>query len=159
MPLFVSEKDLVAGEAMVGLHGGQMKTLFVYGNEANLMIATRYAGYHSKPHKHTPEQLNYVLEGELWIFIEDDGFLLKKGDFLRIPGNALHWAWNRGAGPCTMAQVHAPVLNPDLRKGTFGLFADDETPAVRKSPPQETFDTDVSDIERRVFARHGVPMP
>jgi quercetin dioxygenase-like cupin family protein len=155
MSLFVSEADLVPGQAMVGLHGGQMKTLFVYGNEANLMIATRFAGYHSKPHRHTPEQLNYVIEGELWIFIEEDGYHLKKGDFLRIPGNALHWAWNRGSEPCTMAQVHAPVLNPDLRKGTLGLFADNETPQVRKSPPQETLDVDVSEVERRVFARVG----
>jgi quercetin dioxygenase-like cupin family protein len=156
MSLFVSESDLVTGQAMVGLHSGQMKTMFVYGNEANLMIATRFSGYHSKPHRHTPEQLNYVLEGELWVFIEDNGWHLKKGDFLRIPGNALHWAWNRGAGDCTMAQVHAPVLFPDARKGALALFADDETPNVRKSPPQETLDMDVSDIERRVFDRLGV---
>ena len=156
MGLFISEADLVPGEAMVKLHGGQMKTLFIYGNEANLMIATRYSGYHSKPHRHTPEQLNYVLEGELWIFIEEEGYHLKKGDFLRIPGNALHWAWNRGTGPCTMAQVHAPVLYPDGRKGAVGLFANNETPQVRKSPPQENVDMDVSDIERRVFEKKGI---
>ncbi len=158
MSLFVSESDLETGSAGVGLHSGNMKTLFIYGNEANLMIATRSAGYHSKPHKHTPEQLNYVLEGELWIFIENDGWHLKKGDFLRIPGNALHWAWNRGTVACTMAQVHAPVLNPDQRKGAIGLFADNEKPAVRKSPPQETLDIDVSDIERKVFARKGIKL-
>lgn len=156
MSLFVSEADLVPGQAMVGLHSGQMKTLFVYGNEANMMVATRYEGYHSKPHRHTPEQLNYVLEGELWIFIEKEGWHLKKGDFLRIPGNALHWAWNRGPGPCTMAQVHAPVLFPDGRKGALGLFDDNERPQVHKSPPQETIDMDVSEIERRVFERKGV---
>jgi quercetin dioxygenase-like cupin family protein len=156
MGLFVSESDLVTGSAAVGLHSGSMKTLFIYGNEANMMIATRSPGYHSKPHKHTPEQLNYVLEGELWIFIEDEGWHLKKGDFLRIPGNALHWAWNRGDVACTMAQVHAPVLNPDQRRGALGLFAENETPKVRKSPPQETLDIDVTPIERRVFERKGV---
>ena len=156
MSLFISESDLVSGSAMVGLHGGEMKTLFVYGNEANLMIATRYGGYHSKPHRHTPEQLNYVIDGELWIFIEEDGWRLRKGDFLRIPGNALHWAWNRTDAPCTMAQVHAPVLFPDGRKGALGLFADNEQPNVRKSPPQETLDIDVTAIERRVLERYGV---
>lgn len=156
MGLFVSGKDLTMGQATVQLHSGQMKTMFVYGNEANMMVATRSAGYHSKPHKHLPEQLNYVVEGELWIFIEEEGYLLKTGDFLRIPGNALHWAWNRGNGPCTMVQAHAPVLAPEARAGTHGLFAEGETPRVNKSPPSDSFDIDVSAIERRVFARHGI---
>jgi quercetin dioxygenase-like cupin family protein len=158
MGLFVSEKDLVTGGATVNLHAGNMKTLFVYGNEANMMVATRSAGYHSKPHKHVPEQLNYVVAGELWIFVEEEGYHLKTGDFLRIPGNKLHWAWNRGSVPCTMVQAHAPVLAPEHRAGTLGLFADGETPNVNKSPPSESIDMDVSEIERRVFARLGVKM-
>ena len=156
MSLFVSEADLIPGQAMVGLHSGQMKTLFIYGNEANMMIASRHPNYHSKPHRHTPEQLNYVHEGELRLFNEAEAYHLKKGDFLRIPGNALHWAWNRGNVDCTMAQVHAPVLFPDGRKGSRGLFADGETPNVNKSPPQETYDIDVSEIERKVFASKGI---
>ena len=156
MPLLLSEKDMVTGSAAVGLHSGDMKTLFVYGNEANMMVATRSAGYHSKPHKHLPEQLNYLIDGELWVFIEDKAYHLKKGDFLRIPGNQLHWAWNRGTVPCTMAQVHAPVLAPEFRAGTVGLFDDTEVRNVNKSPPSETIDMDVSDIERRAMAAVGV---
>src|SRR4051812_8850606 len=156
MSLFVSESDLTTGGAAVNLHSGSMKTLFVYGNEANMMVATRSAGYHSKPHKHTPEQLNYVVSGELWIFVEEEGYHLKTGDFLRIPGNALHWAWNRGDIPCTMVQCHAPVLSPDDRVGTRALFADGETPHVNKSPPSESVDADVAAVERRVFARQGI---
>ncbi len=153
MPLSISESDMTIGGAAVGLRGGAMKTLFVYGNEANLMIATRLAGYHSKPHRHQPEQLNYVTEGELWVFIDEEGYCLKKGDFLRIPGNKLHWAWNRGEVPCTMIQVHAPVLAPDDRVGTVPLFGENETPRINASPPAETEDIDVSVIEQRVFAR------
>ena len=156
MGLFISGKDLVTGSAAVNLHSGNMKTLFVYGNEANMMVATRSAGYHSKPHKHTPEQLNYVVEGELWIFIEDEVYHVKTGDFLRIPGNALHWAWNRGSIPCTMVQAHAPVLAPEGRAGTMGLFADGEIPRVNKSPLAESVDADVETVERKVFARHGI---
>ena len=156
MPLFVSERDLTPGKAAVDLHSGQMKTLFVYGNEANMMVATRSAGYHSKPHRHTPEQLNYVVAGELWIFIGDEGYHLKTGDFLRIPGNALHWAWNRGTVPCTMVQVHAPVLAPESRVGTLGLFAENEKPQVNKSAPSETLDMDVSKVEKKVFAEKGI---
>jgi quercetin dioxygenase-like cupin family protein len=156
MGLFVSEKDLIIGQAAVKLQSGNMKTLFVYGNEANMMVATRSAGYHSMPHRHIPEQLNYVIAGELWIFIEDEGYHLKTGDFLRIPGNQLHWAWNRGTVDCTMVQVHSPVLAPESRVGTLGLFAEGETPRVNKSPPSETIEIDVSEIERRVFKRHGI---
>lgn len=156
MGLFVSEKDLTTGGPLIDLHGGSMKTLFVYGNEANMMVATRSAGYHSVPHRHEPEQLNYVIEGELWVFIEDEAWHLKKGDFLRIPGNKLHWAWNRGDVPCTMVQCHAPVLDPEARRGTLGLFADDETPQVRRSPATVTEHVDVSDMERRALAKHGI---
>jgi len=156
MPLFVSEGDLDTGKALVDLHSGDMKTLFVYGNEANLMIATRSGGYHSIPHRHVPEQLNYVIEGELWIFIGDRCWHLRKGDFLRIPGNELHWAWNRSDGPCVMAQVHAPVLDPDSRAGTFALFDEGETPNVKKSPRTVTEHVDVTELERKALARHGV---
>lgn len=155
MPLKISEDELDKGNALIGLHSGDMRTLFVYGNEANLMIATRSANYHSIPHRHEPEQLNYVIDGELWVFIEEEGYHLKKGDFLRIPGNKLHWAWNKGTIPCVMAQVHAPVLDPDSRAGTMPLFADDEVPNVRKSPKTITENIDVSEIERRVFERQG----
>lgn len=156
MPLMISESELDTGNALIDLHSGNMKTLFVYGNEANMMVATRSPDYHSIPHRHVPEQLNYVVEGELWIFIEDEGYLVKKGDFLRIPGDKLHWAWNRGTVPCVMVQVHAPVLDPDSRAGTMPLFADDETPNVRKSPKTVTEHVDVSEIERRVFERKGI---
>ena len=43
MSLFISERDLTPGKQAVELHSGQMKTLFVYRNEANLMVATRSA--------------------------------------------------------------------------------------------------------------------
>jgi quercetin dioxygenase-like cupin family protein len=156
MGLFVSTQDLTPGQAAVELHSGQMKTLFVYGNEANMMVATRSAGYHSKPHRHVPEQLNYVVSGGLWIFIEEAGYLLKPGDFLRIPGNALHWAWNRGSEPCTMVQAHAPVLAPESRSGTLGLFAEGETPKINASPPSESVVFDVSAVEKKVFAEKGI---
>jgi quercetin dioxygenase-like cupin family protein len=45
------------------------------------MVATRPPGYHTKPHMHVSEQINHVLEGEIWFFVEDKGYLCKKGDF------------------------------------------------------------------------------
>lgn len=151
MGLYISSDKMVKGEAMVGLHNGQMKTLFVYGSKANLMVATRSAGYHSKPHRHDCEQLNYLLDGEIWIFIEQEGYHLSPGDFLRIPENDIHWAWNRGTQPCTLIQVHAPVLSPTTREGTVGLFRSTETPNVETSPSSETIDQDVAELEKRII--------
>ena len=39
---------------------GQMVVKKGYGNECSLMIATRRPGYHTKPHQHESEQINYV---------------------------------------------------------------------------------------------------
>jgi hypothetical protein len=36
------------------------------------------------------------------------------------------------------------------------LFDDDEKPQIRKSPPSETLDIDLSEIERRAMAAVGV---
>ncbi|MHB8731450.1 MAG: cupin domain-containing protein [bacterium] len=151
MGLHVSSSQLDTGTALIDLHGGSMSTRFVYGNESNLMVATRSAGYHSKPHRHDCEQLNYLIDGELWIFVEQEGYLLKPGDFLRIPRNVVHWAWNRGKGACTLAEVHTPVLDPKSRKGSYGLFAPDETPKVNVTPPTDVVEYGYAAVERKIL--------
>src|SRR5678815_106340 len=55
---------------------GQMVVRKGYGNECSLMIATRKPGYHTKPHQHESEQINYVLDGEIWFFVKDKGLSL-----------------------------------------------------------------------------------
>ena len=42
---------------------GRMIVRKGHGNECSLMIATRKPGYHTKPHEHESEQINYVLDG------------------------------------------------------------------------------------------------
>ena len=79
-----------------------------YGNECSLMIATRRPGYHTKPHQHESEQINYVLDGEIWFFVKDKGYLCKKGDFHRIPANTVHWAFNPADQDATVAEAHSP---------------------------------------------------
>jgi len=95
------------------LSGGSVGAQIAYGRDVSLMIATRQAGYHSKPHLHDSEQLNYVLEGELNVFVENSGFLAKKGDVFRIPRNAIHWSWVQGSGPCVLLEAHSPPLIGD----------------------------------------------
>ncbi len=156
MGLQISSRDMEQGGAALDVRTGSMQTLFVYGNKANLMVATRSPGYHSYPHRHDCEQLNYLVEGELWVFIENQGYHLRPGDFLRIPGNVVHWAWNRGTAPSTLIEVHAPVLDPEARRGTVGLFADGEVPSVERSPATERVDFDCEAVEHRALHQEGV---
>jgi gentisate 1,2-dioxygenase len=93
------------------------------------MVATRQPEYHSRPHAHDSEQLNYVLEGELYVFVNDDGFLAKQGDIFRIPRNAIHWSWVKGSIPCVLLETHTPPLigDPGVIDTAVALIQADES--------------------------------
>ena len=110
MPLHVKSADVPERKGVrTGAEGqGSMVSVKGYGNECSLMIASRAPGYHTTPHIHESEQLNYIQEGEIWFFVEAQGFHCKKGDFQRIPGNKVHWAWNRSDKDAVVIEAHAP---------------------------------------------------
>ena len=111
MALLARGKDVDEGKNVLQIRGGAMSTKMVYGNDCNMMVAVRAPGYHSNPHTHDCEQINYVLEGEVWVFVDNDAFLMKTGDFSRIPRNAVHWAWNRCDKPVTLVEcTHRPAI-------------------------------------------------
>ena len=126
MGLHVLGSDLGEGSNVLQTAAGAMVTKAVYGAQCSLMVATREAGYHSRPHRHMSEQINYVAEGDIWVFIDDKAFLAKKGDFYRIPANAVHWGWNRSDGPVTTFQAFAPPLDPHTRKNSQSLLQESE---------------------------------
>ena len=142
MPLFLNIDDVRAAdlsglnarpEDRVASKGHDMKR--VHGTEAAFAISLRKSGYHSYPHIHDFEQLNYIQEGEMWFFILDKAYHLKKGDFLRIPRNAIHWSWVKTAEPCLCYEVFCPP--PPKRKdrpiGSVGLFDDGEDTTPSRS--------------------------
>lgn len=134
MPLHVKSEDIKGYQRdQKGESGtGQMVVKKGYGNECSLMIATRRPGYHTKPHEHESEQINYVLDGEIWFFVKDKGFHCKKGDFQRIPANTVHWAYNRSDKDCTVAEAHAPaLLGVQAGSSAEALFDDGEPQNVR----------------------------
>ena len=53
-------------------------------------------GYHTRPHMHDCEQMNYIVSGEMYFFVDGRGYRCRQGDVMRIPRNKVHWAWNRG---------------------------------------------------------------
>jgi quercetin dioxygenase-like cupin family protein len=138
------------------LSGGSVGAQIAYGRESSIMIATRQPQYHSKPHSHDSEQLNYVLEGELFVFVGDAGFLARKGDVFRIPRNVVHWSWVKGTTPCVLLETHTPPLigDPGVTNTARALMAEDEPRdgivAVASQWPS-SFDRDA--IERQVMKR------
>jgi quercetin dioxygenase-like cupin family protein len=128
-----------------------------YGNELSLMYATRSAGYHSFPHSHDAEQLNFCLEGEIWIFVDEEAHLLTKGDFHRVPRNAIHWAWNRSDKDIILLEAHTPPLirfpdNPEVEDLYAPLFSENETPNV-VNKAANIFLEEYREHQKRVEAR------
>jgi quercetin dioxygenase-like cupin family protein len=118
---------------------GSMVVKKAYGNECNLMIATRGPGYHTKPHVHECEQINYVSEGDIWFFVEDRGFHCMRGEFLRVPATKVHWAWNNSDMDAVVVEAHAPALIGGIAgEGAVGLFDEGETPNI-KGPAENKF--------------------
>ncbi|TQM14620.1 cupin domain-containing protein [Pseudonocardia kunmingensis] len=155
MSLHVSATDVPEDTARVGVM--TFTTTAVYGNESSLMIATRPPGYHSTPHTHECEQLNWLQAGEVWVFIEDRAFHMRVGDFLRVPAGAVHWAWNKSDAPCTLVEVHAPGMQHDPTVAAFavGLFGEREepdpagTPMNRFLPEDSDFDPRIAEEQAR----------
>src|SRR5262245_9199680 len=136
-----------------GVEGeGSMIVKRAFGTECSLMHAVRAPGYHTTPHAHPAEQINHVLAGEIWFFVEDQGFHCKAGDFHRVPSNKIHWAWNRSNADATVVEAHSPALvaGPQ-REGSIGLFADGENSQPR-NPCQNNFVAfDWRSVERKIF--------
>ena len=74
----VPEKKVVL---KTGEGEGSMIIRQAYGNESSLLVALRPPGYHTRPHMHASEQINHVLEGEIWFFVEDQRLSLHEGGF------------------------------------------------------------------------------
>lgn len=148
MGLFVAADEVPIHS--VDMQGSVFQTRFVYGTQGSLMIATRPGGYHSRPHRHDCEQLNYLQDGVLWVFVEQGAYELGPGDFLRVPPSAVHWSWNKSESPSTLIQVHCPGLQDDplIQPAAVPLFEDDEPPTVSGSPRNEFIDYDARPAER-----------
>jgi quercetin dioxygenase-like cupin family protein len=134
----------------VDMQGSVFETRFVYGTQGSLMVATRPPGYHSRPHSHPCEQLNYLQDGALWIFVERRAYRLGPGDFLRIPPVVVHWSWNKSDSTCTLIEMHCPGLQDDpmMQSAAVPLFEDGEPATVTGSPRNEFIDYDPKPAER-----------
>jgi quercetin dioxygenase-like cupin family protein len=159
-PLHRSLKDIPAVEMgppkdkMKG-PGGALQAQMVFGSDTSIMIAERETGYHSKPHYHDAEQMNYIMSGAIWFFIDGHGFHAKEGDIVRVPRNAVHWAWVRDPGGCLMFESHTPPLTGDekMKNGAVSMLSAAEPPAAAGVC---NLWADVSDDEMEAIERRAV---
>lgn len=149
--LHVKEEDVRERRRLQpgGGHGA-MGVRKAYGNECSLMIAVRPPGYHSKPHFHDSDQIIYVLEGEHWFFVGDQGFHCKKGDFLRIPAKKIQWDWNRFDVDSVVVESHAPpMIGGPSGDGAIPLFDEGEKRQVGEIGTNTYVDHDFESVERK----------
>jgi quercetin dioxygenase-like cupin family protein len=156
----VPSADMAPPAGMQAGAGGALKAQMVFGSDTSIMIAERETGYHSKPHYHDAEQMNYVVSGSIWFFIGDLGYKAVQGDIVRIPRNAIHWAWVREPGGCTLFESHTPPLTGDekMQKAAFSLLGPDEKREDVKGVKNEWAPLDKAKMEAteaRVIAEYG----
>ena len=134
-----------------------MSTQRVFGKDTSIMFAERGPGYHTRPHRHECEQMNYIVSGEIWFFVEDQGYRCKQGDLMRIPRGKVHWAYNCAHGDAVVIESHTPPLignNAEARKTAIPLLGDDEKIADVKYVVNEVVPMDpdwVAEVERRAI--------
>jgi len=104
----------------------------VYGKNTDFMYGKFPDGSRSSPHFHICEQINFVQEGKIWMFVEDEAFLLGPGDFHRIPPKKVHWS-RVEEGPVVITEAHSPPMIGDDWSTAVGLFGDDEDPTPEES--------------------------
>jgi mannose-6-phosphate isomerase-like protein (cupin superfamily) len=121
-PYWISGDRIQPSEHKHMRSAGGLFSLYVHAYETNLMIARRGPGYHSTPHVHQAEQMNFLLSGRLWIFAMEKAFLLKAGVFFRIPAMVPHWAWNDGDEDCQLIEAHSPILDASGKDNAAALF-------------------------------------
>jgi mannose-6-phosphate isomerase-like protein (cupin superfamily) len=133
----------------------------VYGTETSIMFADRGPDYHTRPHRHDAEQMNYIVSGEIWFFVEEHGYRCGPGDIMRIPRNVVHWAYNRGSEHAVIIESHCPPLignNAEARTTAHPLLGPSEEVAAVHYVVNEVIPMDadtVAKIEARAFAEEG----
>lgn len=146
----------MAGSADSNAKGIMLRTKKVYGTDTSIMFAERDSGYHTVPHIHDCEQFNIIIAGEIWFYVEDQGYCCKAGDVMRIPRNKVHWAWNRSEDKAVVIESHSPPLTGDahVRKNVVSLLGpDDDADAIQhKANLLAEYDPEeVAEIEERAY--------
>lgn len=80
---------------------------YVHGNNSTLGLVHLVAGSSVSAHQHSQEQITYIIEGRLQMFIDGKDCLLEQGMYYVIPSNVVHSAV--ALTDCSLIDVFSPV--------------------------------------------------
>jgi mannose-6-phosphate isomerase-like protein (cupin superfamily) len=131
----VNRRDIKMTERLAQAAVGRsiLRAQKVYGTDTSIMFAERASGYHTSPHMHDCEQMNYIVSGEIYFFVDGRGYRCKAGDVMRIPRNKVHWAWNRGTEIAVVFESHSPPLRDRGGDAVPLLGPDDDASKVQQT--------------------------
>jgi quercetin dioxygenase-like cupin family protein len=138
-PLFTRGVDAWNGASAQPLpkqHGsaGTNKSVRV-GSETMAILLSERVGLKARPHLHAAEQISYVVEGEVWTFVDDRVFFSGPGDLIRVPGNIVHWALVEPGKKAITFEVHTPLQgDPVNAQGMNWLVPPHRVPALSWIP-------------------------
>jgi quercetin dioxygenase-like cupin family protein len=105
------------------------------GSETMAILLSERVGLKARPHLHAAEQISYVVEGEVWTFVDDRVFYSGPGDFIRVPGNVVHWALVEPGQKAITFEVHTPLQgDPVHAQGMNWLVPPHRVPALAWIP-------------------------
>jgi quercetin dioxygenase-like cupin family protein len=130
----VNRRDVKITErvAMAAVGESILRSQKVHGTDTSLMFAERAPGYHTSPHRHDCEQMNYIVSGEIFFFVDGRGYRCRAGDIMRIPRNKVHWAWNRGTETAVVFESHSPPLRDRGGDAVALLGPDDDAAKIQQ---------------------------
>jgi mannose-6-phosphate isomerase-like protein (cupin superfamily) len=147
----INRRDVKMTEkvAQAAVGNSVLRTQKVYGVETSIMFAERAPGYHTSPHKHDCEQMNYIVSGEMYFFVDGRGYRCFPGDVMRIPRGKVHWAWNRGKETAVVFESHSPPLTGTIhgRGDAAPLLGPDDDPSIIQHKPNILVKMDQAEID------------
>ena len=79
------------------------------GTGATVALNRLMPKHKPNPHKHTYEQIVYIIAGRIRFYVGDETVELGPGGLLQIPGNVMHWGEVIGDEPVLNLDVFTPV--------------------------------------------------
>lgn len=78
------------------------------GEGATVALNRLAPGHEPRPHSHPHEQISYIVQGTMRMFIDDQSTLMKAGSLVVIPPNAKHWGVVEGDETVLNLDVFTP---------------------------------------------------
>ena len=79
------------------------------GSGATVALHKLMPKHEPKPHKHTYEQIVYILQGQIDFHVGDEVIRLGPGGLLTVPPDVMHWGEVVGDEPVLNLDIFTPV--------------------------------------------------